>query len=76
MEIKVKPIGMIHSPYKHPADIPKPKGYDPYKFDTTPGEIEVFTSNRPAGTEKAVVTLREVVFSNATVWRPPSAKSP
>jgi tRNA-Thr(GGU) m(6)t(6)A37 methyltransferase TsaA len=43
MEIKLKPIGVIHSPYEQPADIPRPKGYDPHKFDTTRGEIEVFT---------------------------------
>jgi tRNA-Thr(GGU) m(6)t(6)A37 methyltransferase TsaA len=42
MEIKHKPIGIIHSPYKRPADIPKPKGYDPHRFETTSGEIEVF----------------------------------
>jgi formylmethanofuran dehydrogenase subunit E len=42
MEIKLKPIGVIHSPYKHPADIPKPKEYDSHRFDTTQGEIEVF----------------------------------
>ena len=42
MEIKVKPIGVIHSPYKQPADIPKPRGYELNKFDATQGEIELF----------------------------------
>lgn len=42
MEIKVKPIGMIHSPYKEPADIPKPIKYDPFRFEKTHGEIEIY----------------------------------
>lgn len=42
MKIKLKPIGIIHSPYKQPADIPKPKGYDPHRYDKVQGEIEVF----------------------------------
>jgi tRNA-Thr(GGU) m(6)t(6)A37 methyltransferase TsaA len=42
MKIVLNPIGMIHSPFKQPADIPKPKKYDPHRFETTHGEIEVY----------------------------------
>lgn len=42
MEIKVKPIGIIHSPFKQAADIPKPKRYDSKRFKATRGEIEVY----------------------------------
>jgi tRNA-Thr(GGU) m(6)t(6)A37 methyltransferase TsaA len=42
MEIKLKPVGVIHSPYEHTSDIPRPKGYDPHTYDTTEGEIEIF----------------------------------
>jgi tRNA-Thr(GGU) m(6)t(6)A37 methyltransferase TsaA len=42
MEIKVKPIGMIHSPFQKPADIPKPERYDPHRFESTYGEIEIY----------------------------------
>ncbi|MFC2165908.1 tRNA (N6-threonylcarbamoyladenosine(37)-N6)-methyltransferase TrmO [Acidobacteriota bacterium] len=42
MKISVNPIGIIHSPFTKPEDIPKPKKYDPYRFETTQGEIEVY----------------------------------
>jgi len=42
MVIEVKPIGVIHSPYRRPVDIPRPKKYDPHRHDATRGEIEVF----------------------------------
>lgn len=42
MEIKVKSIGTIHSPFEHPEDIPKPKEYDPDRFKTFAGEIEIY----------------------------------
>ena len=43
MEIKVKSIGVIHSPFKQPQDIPKQKKYDPDRYETFVGEIEIYS---------------------------------
>jgi tRNA-Thr(GGU) m(6)t(6)A37 methyltransferase TsaA len=42
MAIEVKPIGVIHSPYRRPEDIPRPEKYDPQRHDATQGAIEIF----------------------------------
>jgi len=42
MEIHFKPIGIIHSPYRRPEDIPRPEKYDPHRHDATQGTIELF----------------------------------
>jgi len=42
MEIKVKPIGIIHSPFKKKEDIESKKYADPRGFDSIQGELEIF----------------------------------
>lgn len=42
MEIKLKPVGMIHSPFKKKEDIESKKYADPKGFDSIQGELEIF----------------------------------
>lgn len=42
MEIKLKPVGMIHSPFKKKEDIESKKYADPKGFDSVQGELEIF----------------------------------
>jgi len=42
MEIKFKPVGMIHSPFKKKEDIESKKYADPKGFDPVQGELEIF----------------------------------
>jgi tRNA-Thr(GGU) m(6)t(6)A37 methyltransferase TsaA len=42
VEIKYKPIGIVHSPFKKKEDIQKEKYTQPQGFDTVKGELEVF----------------------------------
>jgi tRNA-Thr(GGU) m(6)t(6)A37 methyltransferase TsaA len=42
MEFKLKPIGVIHSPFKRNEDIDIGKFADPQGFDPIQGELEVF----------------------------------
>ena len=42
MEIKLKPIGIIHSPFKKKKDIESKKYADPRGFDSIQGELEIF----------------------------------
>ena len=42
MEIKLKPIGIIHSPFKKKKDIESKKYADPKGFDSIQGELEIF----------------------------------
>ena len=42
MEIKLKPVGMIHSPFKKKEDIESKKYADPKGFDPVQGELEIF----------------------------------
>ncbi len=41
-EIKLKPVGMIHSPFKKKEDIESKKYADPKGFDSIQGELEIF----------------------------------
>ena len=41
-EIKLKPVGMIHSPFKKKEDIESKKYADPKGFDSVQGELEIF----------------------------------
>ncbi|NIO48695.1 MAG: tRNA (N6-threonylcarbamoyladenosine(37)-N6)-methyltransferase TrmO [Candidatus Aminicenantes bacterium] len=42
MEIKLKPIGIIHSPFKKKEDIESKKYADSRGFDSVQGELEIF----------------------------------
>lgn len=42
MEIKLKPIGVIHSPFKKKEDIDSKKYADSRGFDSVQGELEIF----------------------------------
>jgi tRNA-Thr(GGU) m(6)t(6)A37 methyltransferase TsaA len=42
MEIKLKPIGIIHSPFKKKEDIESKKYADSRGFDSIQGELEIF----------------------------------
>lgn len=42
MEIKFKPIGVVHSPFKKKKDIQPGKYGDPQGFDHIQGELEIF----------------------------------
>jgi len=42
MDIQLKPIGIIHSPYRRPEDIPRQREYDPQAFEAVEGELEIF----------------------------------
>ena len=42
MEIKLKPIGIIHSPFKKKEDIEAEKYADSRGFDSIQGELEIF----------------------------------
>jgi len=42
MEIKLKPIGVIHSPFKKKEDIKNEKYANPKGFDPIEGELEIF----------------------------------
>jgi tRNA-Thr(GGU) m(6)t(6)A37 methyltransferase TsaA len=42
MEIKLKPIGIIHSPFKKKEDIESKKYADSRGFDPIQGELEIF----------------------------------
>jgi len=42
MEIKLKPIGIIHSPFKKIEDIQTEKFAKPDGFDSVEGELEIF----------------------------------
>ena len=42
MEIKLKPIGIIHSPFKKKEDVESKKYADPKGFDSIQGELEIF----------------------------------
>ncbi len=42
MEIKLKPVGTIHSPFKKKEDIESKKYADPKGFDSVQGELEIF----------------------------------
>ena len=42
MEIKIKPIGIIHSPFKKKKDIESKKYADSRGFDSVHGELEIF----------------------------------
>ena len=41
-EIKIKPVGMIHSPFKKKEDIESKKYANPKGFDPVQGELEIF----------------------------------
>lgn len=41
-EIKLKPVGMIHSPFKKKEDIESKKYANPKGFDPVQGELEIF----------------------------------
>lgn len=47
MDISLKPIGIIHSPFKHKEDIEPGRNKRPNGFDPVQGELELF----PAYTE-------------------------
>lgn len=42
MEIKLKPIGIVHSPFKKKEDIESKKYACPRGFDSVQGELEIF----------------------------------
>jgi len=42
MEIKLKPIGIIHSPFKKKEDVESKKYADSRGFDSIQGELEIF----------------------------------
>jgi len=42
MEFKIKPIGVIHSPFKKKEDIESKKYADSRGFDSAQGELEIF----------------------------------
>jgi tRNA-Thr(GGU) m(6)t(6)A37 methyltransferase TsaA len=42
MEIKLKPIGIVHSPFKKMEDIDSKKYASPRGFDSIQGELEMF----------------------------------
>lgn len=42
MEIKLKPIGIIHSPFKKKEDVESKKYADSRGFDSIHGELEIF----------------------------------
>lgn len=42
MEIKFKPIGVVHSPLKKKEDIQSPRSTDPQGSDSVQGELEIF----------------------------------
>jgi tRNA-Thr(GGU) m(6)t(6)A37 methyltransferase TsaA len=42
MEFKLKPIGVIHSPFKRNEDVNVKKFADPQGFDQIQGELEIF----------------------------------
>lgn len=42
MEIKLKPIGVVHSPFKKKEDIETERLADPQGFDSVEGELEIF----------------------------------
>jgi tRNA-Thr(GGU) m(6)t(6)A37 methyltransferase TsaA len=42
MEIKLKPIGVVHSPFKTKEDIETERFADPKGFDAVEGDLEIF----------------------------------
>ncbi len=47
MEIKLKPIGIVHSPFKKKEDIEAEKFAHPQGFDSIEGELEIFKEYEP-----------------------------
>lgn len=47
MEIKLKPIGIVHSPYKKPQHLPENQKKDCQKSPPTRGELEIFKEFEP-----------------------------
>jgi len=42
MNIRFKPIGVVHSPFRKPQDIPKKRVYDTQSYEPVEGELEIF----------------------------------
>ncbi|MBN1221766.1 MAG: tRNA (N6-threonylcarbamoyladenosine(37)-N6)-methyltransferase TrmO [Candidatus Aminicenantes bacterium] len=42
MNIKLKPIGVVHSPFRKPRDIPKSRVNDAQTFESIEGKLEIF----------------------------------
>jgi tRNA-Thr(GGU) m(6)t(6)A37 methyltransferase TsaA len=42
MEINLRPIGVVHSPFKKREDISRSRCIDPQGFDDVEGELEIF----------------------------------
>lgn len=47
MEIKFKPIGLVHSPFKKKKDIQPKKYVNTHWFDSIQGELEIFKEYEP-----------------------------
>lgn len=47
MDIKLRPIGLVHSPFKQKADIQQKKYRGPEGFDPIRGELEIFPEFAP-----------------------------
>ncbi len=47
MDIKLRPIGLVHSPFKQKTDIQQEKYRGPEGFDSIQGELEIFPEFAP-----------------------------
>lgn len=47
MDIKLRPIGLVHSPFKQKTDIRQEKYRGPEGFDSIQGELEIFSEFAP-----------------------------
>ncbi len=47
MDIKLRPIGLVHSPFKQKTDIQQGKYRGPEGFDSIQGELEIFPEFAP-----------------------------
>lgn len=68
--IKFKPIGIIHSPYKIPSDVPRPKDIS----DESKGHIEIFKEYVPGLSDLEGFSHIEVIF-NFHLSKNPSLKA-
>ena len=68
--IKFKPIGIIHSPYKNPSDVPRPK----HISEKSKGQIEIFKEYIDGLTDLDGFSHIEVFF-NLHLSKNPSLKA-
>ena len=68
--IQFKPIGIIHSPYKDPLDVPRPSGVS----DKSKGKIEIFKEYAAGLTDLEGFSHIQVIF-NFHLSKNPSLKA-